>query len=60
MNKAQLQAFNNAYTIISNIFIKQERILPFNEVYGDGTRYNGLTKKGVETIYTCMIESIED
>ena len=45
---------------LMNVFIKQEKIVPFNALYGDGTIYRPFNRQGAEMIYNTLIETIND
>ena len=45
------QAISDAYDYIVRASEKQLRLLPLDILYGDGTRFLPLTKKGFEVVY---------
>ena len=42
---------SKAYDYIVDVSSKQGHLLPCNILYGDGTRFLPLTRKGFETVY---------
>jgi len=51
--------YSRAYNIITAIVVKQNKYLPFNLIYGDGTKYLPLNKKEVSCLYETMQEVVK-
>ena len=51
LQPAQEQAVKSAIEYIDNVTKKQGYIMPANNLYGDGSRFPGLTRKGFEAVY---------
>jgi len=39
-----------------DVFVKQERIIPFTDLYGDGTMFLPFSRIGAEMVYNVIIE----
>ncbi len=50
------ESIKKAYDQMTAIIAKQERILPFNDIYGDGKIYKPLTKQTVILLYDTLKE----
>ena len=44
------------YDYIVNVFVKQERIIPFIDLYGDGTMFLPFSKQGAEMFYDTIVK----
>jgi len=51
MTKNQEMTVLGAMDTFERIFDKQERLIPFDDCYEDGTRYKGLTRVGAKLVY---------
>jgi len=54
------KAIERAYDIFARIAQKQGRMLPFRNMYGDGTRFSPLNRKGARLVYDAIIETLEE
>lgn len=45
------QSLRNAFEYMATVTLKQNRILPFRELYGDGSRFGELSRFGVLMVY---------
>jgi hypothetical protein len=53
-------ALDKAYKYITSVVIKQQKFIPFDLIYGDGTIYQPLTRATVELMYNTMQEMIKE
>ncbi len=57
----QNEAISKGYDIIAGIFNRQNRIMPFDVCYGDGSRFTaaGLTRQGARVIWEEACNAIQ-
>ena len=58
MTEYQKQAVAQAIDYIVTVTDKQKRLLPCESLYGDGTRWTALTRKGFEAVYNSVKETL--
>jgi len=54
MTDAQENSISQAYDVIAAIWAKQDRVIPFDLCYGDGTRFPGITEAGARIVWEEM------
>ena len=53
-------ALSDCYDYIQRVFEKQNRVVEFNLIYGDGTTHKPLTLSEVKAVYDSMTEVLND
>ena len=48
------------YDYVTNVFVKQDRVLKFDELWGDGTIWKPLNKFGAKRFYNTILESWQE
>lgn len=60
MTQKQEEACEKAIDHFAAVFHKQGKVWPFEYLYGDGTLYHPLTRKGAETVYDAYVETLKE
>jgi hypothetical protein len=56
LNEISDSRLKQIYNYIVDVFVKQERIIPFTDLYGDGTMFLPFSRIGAEMVYNVIIE----